>query len=65
MLREIAADGGDVANLPRADFRRGLLQAGKGFLQFRVVFEFGDGDLRANGPGFGAGLDFVRAGERL
>ena len=51
MLREIAADGGDVADLRRGDFRGGVVQAGKDFLNFRVVLDFRDGDKRADGPG--------------
>ncbi len=40
MLREIAADGGDVADLRRGDFRRGIVQAGKNFRDVRVMFNF-------------------------
>jgi hypothetical protein len=35
MLRKVAADGGDVADLRRGNFRRGLVQAGKNLPDFR------------------------------
>ena len=50
MLREIAANGRDVANLRRTDFRRRLLQAGEHALQFRMLLDFGNGDVRADRP---------------
>ena len=50
MLREIAADGGDIANLRRTDLGGGLLEAGENTLQFRVFLDFGNGDVRADCP---------------
>ncbi len=50
MLREVAAHGGDVADLRRGDFHRGVAQAGEDFGNVRVALDFTDRDERADGP---------------
>src|SRR5260221_8278651 len=65
MLREITADGGDVADLLRGDFGCGFVQAGKNFFNFCVVFDLRDGDERTDRPEIFPMLDFIQAGQRL
>src|ERR1035437_3171264 len=65
VLREVAANRGDVADLLRSDFGRGFVQAGKNFFDFRVVLDLRNGDERTNRPNFSAAFDFVQAGQRL
>src|SRR5689334_24931310 len=58
-LGKIAADRAEIANLPRADVCSSLLNARENLFEFRVVFELRNRDIRSDGPGFAAALDFV------
>src|SRR5271169_2053569 len=65
VLREISADGCNIPNLARADFGSGLLQSREDLIQLLMVFELGNRDVGADGPGFATRLDFVETGQGL
>jgi hypothetical protein len=59
-LGEVAADGAEIANLPRANVSSSLLNAGENLFEFGVIFKFRNRDIRADGPHLAAALDFVQ-----
>src|SRR5437868_15505527 len=65
MLRKVAPNRGNIANLLRTNLNRGLVESGKNRLYLRVIFQFGDSDISPYRPGSLARLNSIQSGQRL
>ena len=65
MLGEVAAHGGDIAHLRRADLPGGLGESGKHPPQLGVRRQRGQRDTGADGPLVRRRRDFLRTGQHL
>src|ERR1035438_8881518 len=65
MLREVSPYSGDIADLLRPDFCRGLVQTGKRLFDGRIPLDFRNRHERPDGPGLLPAYDFVQPGQRL